>query len=190
MNRLLHFPPATCARVGGAAWRRSRPAEAGTTNGRLRPCYVAPGVAWLVLALVPCLGCKPQAPPATVEGTLRLAGRPLDNCLVTFFPESSGDANFAYSAGLTDQRGIYRLRSGNQEEGVALGRHRVTVQDMSVSTGLDRRDHGSVDAGEATPKSTPSVRRSRVLQRYQSLVETPLSKEVRRGHQVIDLDIQ
>ena len=153
------------------------------------PCRLRIGAAWLALAQVACLGCSDPAPPATVEGTLRLNGKPLDNCLVTFFPESSRDAKLAYSAGLTDQQGVFRLRTSAQQEGAALGTHRVTVLDMSVSTGVDRRDNGPVDAEPTKPQPPPPVRRSRVPEKYLSLTETPLSKEVRPGHQVIDLDI-
>ena len=41
----------------------------------------------LVIAVAATLGCGRDSPPATVEGTLRLNGTPLDNCLVTFLPE-------------------------------------------------------------------------------------------------------
>jgi hypothetical protein len=148
------------------------------------------GLAWLTLAPVAGLGCSEPAPPATVEGILRLNGKPLDNCLVTFFPESSRDAKLAYSAGLTDQQGIFRLRTSTQQEGAALGRHRVTILDLSVSTGVYRSDNGTLDAEPTKSKPPPSVRRSRVPGKFLSLTETPLSKEVQPGHQFIDLDIR
>jgi len=135
-------------------------------------------------------GCGQHAAPATVEGTLRLNGQPLDNCLITFFPESAQDAKFPRSTGLTDRQGFYHLRFDNQQEGAAIGWHYVTVQDLSVSTGVHRRDHGTIDVATEETPPPPPVRRSRVTQRFMSPEDTPLRLEVKPGHQVIDLDIE
>ena len=148
------------------------------------------GMACLGFALIPCSGCGRDRPPATVEGTLRLDGKLLDNCLITFLPEPGQEAGSPHCTGLTDRHGCYRLRRADQQEGAATGRHRVTVQDLSVSTGVRRRDHGTVDVGMEETSAPPPVRRSRVAQRYTSPTDTPLRKEVKPGHQVIDLDIK
>lgn len=189
MNRGLLLPTGASERVGSAGLRRSGPAEAGTTNGCLRRCCLTLGVVWFALGVAACLGCAPQTPPATVEGTVRLGGKPLDNCLVTFFPESAQAAAWTCSSGLTDPQGRFRLRASSQQEGAGLGMHRVTIQDMSVSTGLVRRDNGTVDMEAGEAKVPAPVRRSRVPERYASLTATPLSKEITPGHQVMDLDI-
>ena len=144
----------------------------------------------LVLALAACFGCARDSPPATVEGTLRLDGKPLDNCLITFLPEPGQEARRRHSTGLTDRHGFYRLRCDDQQAGAATGRHRVTVQDLSVSTGVRRRDHGTVDLEMDQTAPPPPVRRSRVPERYMSASDTPLRKEVKPGHQVIDLEIK
>jgi hypothetical protein len=146
--------------------------------------------AGLVLALTMLFGCGRDSPPATVEGTLRLGGKPLDNCLVTFLPEPGQESNGPHSTALTDQQGSYRLRCDNQQDGAAIGWHRVTVQDLSVSTGVRRRDHGTVDAEMTEDAPPPPVRRSRVPEGYMSPATTPLRKEVEQGHQVIDLEIE
>lgn len=140
--------------------------------------------------LLAVLGCGQDPPPATVEGTLRLAGKPLDNCLVTFLPEPGQETARTHSTGLTDERGIFRLRWDDQREGVAVGRHRVTVQDLSASNGVVRRDHGTVDAETTEDSPPPPVRRSRVPNTYRSPATTPLRKEIKPGHQVVDLDIK
>jgi hypothetical protein len=145
--------------------------------------------ACLAIALTPLLGCGRDSPPATVEGTLRLDGKPLDNCLITFLPEPGQGAKQPHSSGLTDKNGSFRLRRDDQKEGAATGWHRVTVQDMSVSTGVIRRDHGKVDEEMDENTPPPPVRRSRVPQQYMSPRDTPLRKEVKAGHQVIELDI-
>ncbi|MBN2580086.1 MAG: hypothetical protein JXB10_13940 [Pirellulales bacterium] len=147
-------------------------------------------MAWIVFALAAFSGCSQNPPSAMVEGTLRLNGSPLDNCLVTFLPEAGQDIQGPPATGLTDQRGVYRLRCGNHQEGAVVGRHRVTVQDLSVSTGVRRRDHGTVDADADDAAPPPPVRHSRVPEKYASSAKTPLHKEVKPGRQIIDLDIK
>ena len=170
-----------------ASRRRGVPGRSSCGGADVRSLF---GVRWLALAQVVCLGCSQHNhPPATVEGTLRLDGKPLDNCLVAFFPESSQGSKGTHATGLTDRQGLFRLRRSHQHEGAALGWHRVTVQDLSVSTGVHRRDHGPVDAETKPAQAPPPVRRSRVPEKYVSLTETPLRQEIKPGHQVIDLDI-
>jgi hypothetical protein len=148
-----------------------------------------PGLPWLALTVAILSGCGPDTPRAAVEGTLRMHGKPLDNCLVTFLPEPGQEARGTHSTGLTDTRGFYRLRGENKAEAVATGWQRVTVQDLSVSTGIRRRDHGSVDMDPEETAPPPPVQRSRVPERYASWLATPLRREVKPGHQVIDLDL-
>lgn len=153
--------------------------------------HCAAGIAYLAVVLPALCGCGGSPPPATVEGKLHLGGRPLEGCLVTFWPEpGQDDPPPRHSSGLTDASGVYRLRYDDQQEGAAVGWHRVTVQDLQVSTGVRRRDHGSVDAGEDEKPARQPVRRSRVAERYISPTDTPLRKEVKPGHQVIDLEIR
>ncbi|NLF09312.1 MAG: hypothetical protein GX594_15235 [Pirellulaceae bacterium] len=144
-----------------------------------------------VHALLPALaaaliGCGRPPLPAAVEGTLRLNGRPLENCLVIFLPEPGQAAEGRRFVGLTDANGHYRLRCDDQQEGVGVGWHRIVLQDMSVSTGVVRQDHGTV-AVEAAPP--PPARRSRLPPKYTSPTQTPLRKEVKPERQTIDLDI-
>ncbi len=144
----------------------------------------------LALALLPLSGCGRDKSSATVEGTLRLNGKPLENCLVTFLPESGQEESGPHSTGYTDQQGVYRLRFADQQEGVVVGRHRVTIQDLSVAMGVVRRDHGTVDAEVEESGIAAPVRPSRVSDGYASASRTPLTREVKLGHQVIDLDLQ
>lgn len=152
---------------------------------------------WLVLATA-CLtilpialsACGRHPPPATVEGTLWLDNEPLDNCLICFLPEPNQQAKGPHSTAVTDRQGAYRLRFDNQQEGASIGWHRVTVQDFSVSSGTFRRDHGTVDADVREDSPPPPARRSRVPEQYMSPRATPLRKEVKAGHQVIELHIK
>jgi len=145
----------------------------------------------ILLAAVVIAGCGSEEPEATVEGTLRFNGKPLDNCLVTFLPESRQKEDHGrHSSGLTDAQGHYRLRSDDQREGSAIGPHRVTVQDLSVSTGVRRLDHGTVDADGGDRSPPRPAQRSRVPAKYASLANTPLQYEIKPGDQTIDLDLR
>jgi len=143
---------------------------------------------WLLFAFLVLFGCGQDVPPATVEGTLRMNGKPVDNCLITFLPESAPEAVGPHSTGVTDQRGYYRLRLPDQREGAVLGWHRVVVQDLSVSTGVRRRDHGTIDQ-ETAEGAPPPIRQSRVPPSYGTAQTTPLREEIKTGSQVIDFTI-
>lgn len=139
----------------------------------------------IALAILP--GCGQPPPEATVEGTLRMAGQTLDNCLVQFLPQAARGAAAPHSSALTDSAGHFVLRLPDQRIGASVGRHCVVVQDFSVSTGRPRVDHGTVDA-ERPPAPTP-VRPSRVPDRYGSAALTPLQVELRPGHQLLELEV-
>ena len=104
-----------------------------------RRAYSRLRLVWLAVAVAMCSSCGTPKPPATVEGTLRHNGVPLDHCLVGFFPEQGSSGNWGHAAGLTDQQGRFRLHNSQQQEGLDVGMHRVTIQDMSVSTGATTR---------------------------------------------------
>ena len=148
----------------------------------------------VVLALVlPVLaGCGSEEPVATVHGTVKRNGKPLDNCLVTFLPDGpQGEEPRVHSNGLTDGQGQYQLRRDDQRPGTSLGAHRVIVQDLSVSTGVQRRDHGTVDMEESAPADRPrKPQRSRVPRKYTSATSTPLRFEIKVGDQTIDVEIK
>ncbi len=154
-------------------------------------CSCLLGATCLGIALTVLVGCGPKPLPATVDGTVYRNGDPLDNCLVVFLPESRAGAKAWRFVGLTDAQGYYRLQGEDRREGARLGFYRVTIEDLSVSTGVPRLDHGTVDADITPDAEAPqAVRRSRVPDRYGSVVQTPLRKEVQPGHQVIDLEIE
>jgi len=145
---------------------------------------------WLVPALLVLAGCgSDDVEQATVQGTLRLQGQTLDNCLVMFLPEATEQGGGRHSTGLTDAQGVYRLRFDDQQEGAVVGWHRIVLQDLSASTGVRRRDHGTVDENIDESEPPPAMRPSRIHADYTTAASTKLRKEVRPGDQVIDLDL-
>jgi hypothetical protein len=135
---------------------------------------------WYWAAFGCCLlaGCTRPQPLAIVEGVLKLNGKPLGNCLVTFLPDPARNTVGSYSSGTSDEQGRFRLAYQVQREGAVPGWHRVLIQDLSTSTGVVRRDRGEVDA--ALPESTAAARPrlSRVPRRYTDPGQTPLQVEV------------
>jgi hypothetical protein len=140
------------------------------------------------VSLLLLVGCGTQPPPAQVAGTVRLEGRPLDNCLITFLPEPSQGAPTPHAVGVTDARGRYHLRLADQRAGVHLGWHRVTFQDLSVSTGIARRDNGMLDQQAADSTSVP-VRAARLPPGLADPQATPFRKQIHAGRQTIDFDL-
>jgi hypothetical protein len=123
-----------------------------------------------------------------IQGTVRMRGQPLDRCLITFLPEPGSETPGPHSTAVTDRQGHYRLHLDDQRMGASVGWHRVLVQDLTVSTGVLRRDHGEVDR-ETDGTAPPPARRSRLPARYASPATTPLKFEVVAGTQTIDLEI-
>jgi len=159
-------------------------------DARLRSRAMLRFAALAILLTVVLTGCGPEPPEATVEGLLSRNGEPLDNCLVTFHPENEEESQGLFAADITDEQGRYELRRSDQLEGCPLGPHRVTVQDLSVSTGVVRRDHGTVEAEDAGGEERTPVRRSRIPKNYSSIADTSLKFEIQAGSQSIDLDVK
>ena len=146
-------------------------------------------IVFAAILLTFCIGCGPPDPPATVEGTLRLNGKPLDNCLVTFLPEAdTKNRHFTHSSAVTDRNGHYRLQTDTQQDGAATGSHCVTIQDLSARSSTPRQDHGSPEIEKQKAALPP--RPSRIKPTYLSAQTTPIRKELQQGHQIIDLDLE
>ncbi len=69
-------------------------------------------------------GCGQSDGLVRVGGTVTYRGQPLPNALVVFMPETPG---LLPASGLTDASGRYELMSTAPGDGVAVGKHRVTV---------------------------------------------------------------
>jgi hypothetical protein len=143
----------------------------------------------LLLLLLACAGCQ-KTRLAEVEGTLTCQGRPLPNVQVEFIPDAENGTTGPRSTGVTDANGHFVLRCDDQRAGAVVGQHCVVLQPASgQETGRDRDPRGrkpdQVAKGAPPvegPISIPAV--------YRSAGATPLRKEVKRGPQTINLEIE
>jgi hypothetical protein len=70
-------------------------------------------------------GCSSQSDGlAPVQGIVTYQGKPLENALVVFIPETP---NLLPASDLTDGSGRYELMTKVPGDGASIGKHRVTV---------------------------------------------------------------
>lgn len=131
---------------------------------------LAPGFALLALML---LGCGQKGPAtATVSGTIKLNGEPVEGAVVLFQPVGEGRS----SRGLTDANGRYTLTYTADQKGALIGEHIVSVS-KSKKRIVD--DNGNVvDPGE--PEIFPPSANS----------QSELKANVVRGSNTFDFDIK
>ena len=122
-----------------------------------------------VLLLLPLLaGCGSDGPElASVEGTVKLDGRPVADALIMFTPVAGGRP----AGGRTDGEGRYELTYSRDAEGAMTGEHTVTISTFRAKD----PDSGTPGA----PELVPAVYNTK----------TELKKTVEPGDNVIDFDL-
>lgn len=136
--------------------------------------------AWALAAGLASAGCG--GPPAGVapvvdaEGTVTLEGKPLPRVRVTFCPTDGSDGP-PVSAD-TDEGGHFRVVGPDGRPGVAVGRYRVTVEDVAgkdpSAAPVNSRDTGAILSGMVDSKRKPP----RAPRAYADPDQTPLRAEV------------
>jgi hypothetical protein len=130
-------------------------------------------------ALTWAAGCSAPVDLAPVDGTLTAGGTPLANVLVTFLPETNGEAAHIRSLAVTDNEGRFRLQTEKQKEGAVVGRHRVIVEDLSI--------HSAPRSADGTVLTMPTPRFSAD---YTNPLTSPLTAEVSAGPQTIQFELK
>jgi len=122
------------------------------------------------LLLVPFLfllnGCG-KPPMQTVQGTVKINGKPVANCKVGFFPDlSEGEIinldRHGFGFGLTDQDGNFKIQHPQGEEGIWAGKYKVTFVAWVTSNGKP-----------LPPETKPSEVQGGVLNLFPDLYEAP-----------------
>jgi hypothetical protein len=143
---------------------------------------------WRTLSLLALLGvfavvgCSGRPRLGEVKGTVKLKGQPLAKVMVEFIPDR---ADGPRSTGATDDNGEFTLVCDDQRPGAMVGPHRVVLHDLDV--------YGDKLLGRkleqvGTP-SGPTLKPSRIPDKYTNVAQTPLLKEVKPVPQTIDLDV-
>ncbi|MEN1681954.1 MAG: hypothetical protein AAGJ46_20420 [Planctomycetota bacterium] len=135
-------------------------------------------IALVVAAALPlCGGCGgSNYDVGYVTGTVTAKGKPLEDIIVKFYPDTLDTDAGPMSAGTTDAQGRYKLsykeRRKPLQEGAVVGTHRVALAD-------------SRKLSAANPDRVPT----RIHPGYRSQGTTPLRKDVVPGPQEIDIEI-
>ena len=143
----------------------------------------------LLIGLLFFAGCGPQGRGLKVEyveGVITLDGEPLADATVTFHARDE-DSGAVTAAGMSNQRGIYKLSStdSNPEAGTTVGEYIVTVSKVEVH---DPTIHMTP---EEAMVSNLRVTHTQLLPAiYQDRERTPLSATVNRGRNKIDLELK
>ena len=120
-------------------------------------------------ALVGMAGCD-SGPEmvGVVEGTVTLAGKPLEKVRVDFTPLAEGPQ----SSAITDAQGRFALKTlDGTQPGAVMGKHKVTLIDQSIITlPFKGRESETVDLTQG--------KKPRISNRYSNVMSTPLEVEV------------
>lgn len=128
---------------------------------------ITTALAAAVLALG-AVGCGSDGPElASVQGTVRLDGEPLEGAKLLFIPATGGRP----SGARTDASGSYELTYSRQAEGALLGDHVVTISTYQAGD----PDAGVVKIAERVPA------------KYN--VQTELKRPVGEDDNVIDFEL-
>lgn len=134
----------------------------------------APALLFTLCALA--AGCGSGYEVGEVEGVIRVQGEPGARLRVQFYPDPAKNTNGPISVAETDNDGRFKLMltdpKGAGRPGAVVGWHRVVLNDLRMAAS---------ETGEGIPM--------RLTPEYMGVATTPLEREVTRGKQTIDIDI-
>jgi len=119
------------------------------------------------IILASAVGCGPP-PMQSVQGVVKLDGKPVDMCKVGFFPDTEVfDSNrHGFGFGVTDAEGKYTMQHPQGDEGIWAGKYKVTlvawVDSSGKPLGIDTK-----------PSEVPGGVKNRFAEEYESPGTTP-----------------
>lgn len=133
-------------------------------------------IAFSGLLLVTAAGCGSPPPRGEVEGTVRRAGRPLGQVVVTFVPDLGAPPGARRASGMSDAQGRFRLRGEDGRADLVAGPYRVIVEDVAV--------YAAPRAPDGTVLRIPAPR---FPARYGDPLQTPVQVQVRPEAQTVEV---
>jgi hypothetical protein len=124
---------------------------------------------------------------ASVDGTVKLEGKPLADAEVQFIPDVTQGEKGPPASAYTDAEGRYRIFATG-ETGVVVWKNRVRINDATVMM-----PGGGADAESGVPGTAgaPKARRNRVPAPYSDAARSPLGVvEILPGTQTRDFDLK
>jgi hypothetical protein len=115
---------------------------------------------------------------APAGGTVKLAGEPLTNVQVEFWPEDATPR----STGVTDQAGRFALvADGTGKPGAVIGRHKVVLHDLNVYAEIGIRPREETNIREKPARFPPT---------YNDPNKTPLRVNVIKGQNDFEIAVE
>jgi len=117
-----------------------------------------------------------------VTGTVTRNGKPVPNLMVNFMPEAGRP-----SWGKTDETGHYEMVYDENYKGVKLGRSKVYVlsSQATIDGGASKKSRAALAAGSGISPADMKA----ILDKYGREESTPLSFDVKKDPEVIDLKL-
>ena len=126
-------------------------------------------------------GSKSEGPQlASVSGTVKFEGQPLENSQVVFLPDAPGAPP---ASGATDKNGYYRLMTRTPGDGAVVGKHRVTVSARGPDKVLPEGQLATGLLGNTEP-GDPLI-----PEKYFLPDTSGLTREVKSGRNTIDIEL-
>ena len=135
-------------------------------------------IALLGCSFLTLVGCAAKLEHGQVTGIVRRGKQPLENVKVVFVPTDQRGEKIGRSEGITDAQGRFQLQNEDDDDGPVAGLYTVIVEDMALFT-APRSPDGTL------LKRPPA----RIPDKYRSLLNSPLHKEIHAGSQEIDIDL-
>ena len=129
------------------------------------------------MTLLACLaGCGSDSKLGSVDGVVRLDGKPLTTGTVRFVPAGGRAAS-----GEIQSDGTFTLGTYGESDGALIGKHQVVI--IAVQTDPDAPKEGRMM--KANPKVKPLV-----PNRYMAPGTSGLTADVKPGHNKFDFDLK
>lgn len=142
---------------------------------------------WMLGMLVALAGCSRTPELASVEGVVRLDGKPLCDVEVQFIPDVTQGTTGPPGSAYTDKEGRYQIVARGKT-GIVVGKNRVSIHDATIMMPGGGADP---ESGVAVPGAPLHARRPRVPSAYSNAAQNPLGVfEIGSGSNLLNFELK